>query len=120
MERKKRKTGLVVHIELYTQARSNVNKTIKHAKAYHFRVKLEEATSDSKKMFALLSKLLNRKDWSDSLPEMKPQETTESFSQFFNDKIEKLRQGFVDGPSEESDTKEHLHFSSCWLVPNTN
>ena len=54
-QRKKRKLGLVVHIELYRQARNKINKAIKHAKALHFRVKLEEAASDSKKMFSLLS-----------------------------------------------------------------
>ena len=58
-ERKKRKTGLVVHIELYKQARNNVNKAIKNAKALHFRAKLKEAASDSKKMFSLLNTLLN-------------------------------------------------------------
>ena len=67
-ERKKRKTGLVVHIELYKQERNNVNKAIKHAKALHFRAKLKEAASDSKKMFSLLGTLLNGQDRSDSLP----------------------------------------------------
>ena len=120
-ERKKRKTNLVVHIQHYKQAINNVNKAIKHAKAGHFRVKLEEAASDSKKMFSLLSTLLNRQDRSDYLPKMKPQEAAESFSRFFNDKTEKMRPGFVDGPSQKSDAKEHLvstvppaHMFSCF------
>ena len=68
-ERKRRKTGLVVRIELYKQARNNVNKAIKRAKARHFRAKLKEAASDSKKMFSLLGALLNGQDRSDSLPD---------------------------------------------------
>ena len=96
-ERKRRKTGLVVRIELYKQARNIVNKAIKRAKARHFRVKLEEAASESKKMFSLLSTLLNMLDRSDSLPDMKPQEAAESFSRFFDNNIEKIRQGFVRG-----------------------
>ena len=120
-KKKRRRTGLVVYIELYKEARNNVNKAIKHAKAGHFRVKLQEAVSDSKKMFSLLSTLLNRQDRSDYLPKMKPQEAAESFSRFFKNKIEKIRQGFVDGPSKESDAKEHLvssvppaHVFSCF------
>ena len=59
-ERKKRKTGFVVHIEIYKQAKNNVTKVIKQAKASHFHAKLKDAASDSKKMFSLLSTLLNR------------------------------------------------------------
>ena len=106
---------------LYKLARNNVNKAIQHAKARHFRVKLEEAASDSKKMFPLLSTLLNRQEQSDSLPDMKPQEAAESFSRFFNNKIAKIKPGFVDGPSEKSDAKEQpvstvlsAHMFSCF------
>ena len=49
-ERKKHgKTGLVVHIQIYKQARNNVAKLIKQAKASHFHAKLEDAATDSKK-----------------------------------------------------------------------
>ena len=51
-ERKKRKTGLVVLIEIYKQARNNVTKLIKQAKASHFHAKSENAATDSKKMFS--------------------------------------------------------------------
>ena len=75
-------------------------------------------------MFSLQSKLLNRQDRSDSLRDMKPRKAAEAFSRFFQSfffLIEKIRQGFVDGPSEESDAKEHLissvppvHMISCF------
>ena len=89
-ERKKRKTGLVVHIEIYKQARNNVTKLIKQAKASHFHAKLEDAKTDSKKMFSLLSTLLNRENRSDSLPDMIPQEAAKSFSRFFQEKSRRL------------------------------
>ena len=73
-EQKKQKTGLVVHIEIYKQARNNVTKLIKQAKASHFHAKLEDAATDSRKKFSLLSTLLNRENRSDSLPDIIPQE----------------------------------------------
>ena len=59
-------------------------------------------------MFSFLSALLNRQDRSESLPDVKPQEAVESFSRFFQDKIEKIGQGFVDEPSEKSEGKNAL------------
>ena len=96
VERKKRKTGLVVHTEIYKQARNNITKLIKQAS--HFHAKLEDAATDSKKMFSLLSTLLNRENRSDSLPDMIPQEAAKSFSPFFQEKIKTIRQEFNDDP----------------------
>ena len=102
-ERKKRKTGLVVHIEIYKQARNNVTKLIKQAKASHFHAKLEDAETDSKKMFSLLSTLLNRENRSDSLPDMIPQEAAKSFSRFFQEKIQTIRKEFNDDPLDTTE-----------------
>ena len=43
---------IIVHIEIYKQARNNVTKLIKQAKASHFHAKLKDAETDSKKMFS--------------------------------------------------------------------
>ena len=102
-ERKKRKTGLVVHSEIYKQARNNVTKLIKQAKASHFHAKLEDAATDSKKMSYLLSTLLNRENRSDSLLNMIPQEAAKSFSRFFQEKIETIRQEFNDDPLDTTE-----------------
>ena len=102
-ERKKRKTGLAVHIEIYKQARNIVTKLIKQAKASHFHAKLEDAATDSKKMFSLLSTLLNRENRSDSLPDMIPQEASKSFSRFFQEKIETIGQEFNDDPLDTTE-----------------
>ena len=102
-ERKKRKTGLVVHIEIYKQARNNVTKLIKQAKASNFHAKLKDAETYSKKMFSLLSTLLNRENRSDSLPDMIPQEAAKSFSRFFQEKIQTIRKEFNDDPLDTTE-----------------
>ena len=102
-ERKKRKTSLVVHIEIYKQARNNVTKLIKQAKDSHFHAKLKDAETDSKKMFSLLSTLLNRENRSDSLPDMIPQEAAKSLSRFFQEKIETIRKEFNNAPLDTTE-----------------
>ena len=47
-------------------------------------------------MFSLLSTLLNRQNRSESLPD--PLEAAKLFSRFFQEKFEKIRQGFNDEP----------------------
>ena len=59
-------------------------------------------------MFSFLSTLLNRENRSDSLPDMIPQEAAKSFSRFFQEKIETIRQDFNDDPL---DTTENFAFS---------
>ena len=78
------KPALLVHTEIFKQARNNVPKAIKHAKASHFYAKLEDAELDSKKMFFLLNTLLNRWDRSDSLPVLShPKKLLNRFPRFF-------------------------------------
>ena len=59
-------------------------------------------------MFSVLSTLLNRENRSDSLPDMIPQEAVKSFSRFFQEKIETIRQEFNDDPL---DTTENFAYS---------
>ena len=54
-------------------------------------------------MFSLLSTLLNREDRSDYLLDMVPQEAANSFSRFFQEKIEKIRQEFNDDPLDTTE-----------------
>lgn len=91
------KPALLVHTEIFKQARNNVPKAIKHTKASHFYAKLEDAALDSKKIFFLLSTLLNRWDRSDSLPDRICQETAKSFSPILSKKTLR-RQEFNDDP----------------------
>lgn len=94
-ERKKRSTRLVVDAELYKKARDKVTREIKLAKSRYFQEQLD-ATSDPKKVFSIIDKLLNKSDRSDTLPDMLEQEAAEAFSNYFSSKIEKIRQGFPD------------------------
>ena len=54
-------------------------------------------------MFSLLSTLLNRENKSDSLPNIIPQEAAKSFSWFFQEKIETIRQEFNDDPLDTTE-----------------
>ena len=82
---------------------STQTKLIKQAKASHFHAKLEDAATDSKKKNSLLSTLLNRENRSDFLPDMIHQEAAKSFSRFFQEKIETIRQEFNDDPLDTTE-----------------
>ena len=94
-ERKMRKTGLVVDREAYKRARRSVTKSIENAKTNHFQTKLQEASSDPRKMFAVLNSVLNRGDRSGVLPDVESQQAASLFSEFFQDKIAKIMQRFA-------------------------
>ena len=54
-------------------------------------------------MFSFLITLLNRENRSDSLPDMIPQEAAKSFSRFFQEKIDTIRQEFNDDPLDTTE-----------------
>ena len=85
------------------------------AKASHFHAKLKDAETDSKKMFSLLSTLLNRENRSDSLPDMIPQEAAKSFSRFFQEKIQTIRKEFNDDPLDTTENFASSVYSSDLL-----
>ena len=102
-EKKMRKTGLAVDKQLYLDARNSVTKLIKNAKANHFLAKLEECSSDPRKMFSVLNSLLNRGDKSDVLPDLDPDEAACLFSDFFQNKIQQIMHTFSSTPPVEDD-----------------
>ena len=68
-------------------------------------------------MFSLLSTLLNRENRSDSLPDMIPQEAAKSFSRFFQEKIETIRQEFKDDPLDTTENSLPVFIPvTCSLV----
>ena len=60
-------------------------------------------TERVKTVSSLLSTLLNRENRSNSLPDMIPQEAAKSFSRFFQEKIETIRQAFNDDPLDTTE-----------------
>jgi hypothetical protein len=101
-ERRMRKTGLTVDADIYRKARLAVTSAISKAKAAYFQSKLKDASSDPKKMFSLLQSLMNRQDCSDVLPDMADQKIADSFSDFFQEKIEKIRLGFSSDAARDA------------------
>jgi hypothetical protein len=106
-ERKMRKTGLTVDADIYRRARLTATRAISKAKAAYFQSQLEDASSDPKKMFSLLQSLMNRQDCSDVLPDLTDQEIADSLSNFFQEKIDKIRLGFSsDAPRDASSSSD--------------
>ena len=66
-------------------------------------------------MSYLLSTLLNRENRSDYLPDMIPQEAAKSFSRFFQEKIETIRQEFNDDPLDTTENFASSVYSSDML-----
>ena len=64
-------------------------------------------------MFSLLSTLLNRQNRSESLPD--PLEAAKLFSRFFQEKFEKIRQGFNDEPLNTTENFTSSVPSIDWL-----
>jgi hypothetical protein len=95
-ERAKRKSQLTIHTQIYRQARLEVAKAIRRARTEYFQRELEDAGSDSRKMFSLLDSLLHRKTRAASMPDMDSQMAADKFSAFFVEKIEKIRQTFQE------------------------
>ena len=89
-ERRWRRTGLTVFKDLYKKAKHHVSKIVQKAKMQFFNTKISSSTS-SKELYQLTNKLL-AKPKSAHLPTLYPTSDLPGlFSNFFVDKIEKLR-----------------------------
>ena len=84
---------------------------MKHAKVCYFEAKLREAISDSMNMYLITNTLLNRQDQCDSLPDMDAEQVAHSFSNFFNQKIEKIQESFVDDTLDALEPVSYTHLT---------
>jgi hypothetical protein len=90
-ERKKRKSGLTVHIQAYNKAKIQVNKVSNIAKITHYHSEFEKASTDNKKTFSLLDTLLGEQDRSSVCPDLNDTQAAANFSDFFSCKISRIR-----------------------------
>jgi hypothetical protein len=114
-ERQMRKTGLAVHRQIYINAKNAVSRAVKNAKANHFQTELEQAVSNPRKMFSVLSSVLNRDSRSGTLPDLDFDDAARLFSEFFNTKIEQIMQRFSNDLLEDS-SDELSHVTSVLSV----
>ena len=91
-ERLWRKSGLEVHRQLYCCARDEVLVIIDQAKSDYYKNTINENKGDSKKLFAVLNGLLGRSRNQNLPPDHQPVELSTMFSDFFIEKIDKIRQ----------------------------
>ena len=94
-ERRWQKTGLTIDYDLYIAQRSNLALVRDRAKSDYIGRKLSEATS-SKDTFAVLNTLLHKKAYHPLPNHSNLSELTENFAAYFKDKIDTVRQVFLD------------------------
>ena len=91
-ERVWRKSGLIVHRDIYRQNCMHVKELIQKSKIKHFQTKIEECEGDQRKLFQIVDKLLGRGKTT-SLPTASSSlALAESFNSFFISKIATIRQ----------------------------
>ena len=110
-ERRWRKSHLEIHRQLYCKQRQHVQSLIKKAKTdYHSR-QVEDCGKDTKQLFKVVNKLLNRKQ-SSPLPDHRcDKDLANQFSKFFTDKIANIRLSLSD--VQVSDILELLSSGLC-------
>ena len=102
-ERRWRKTGLTVDREIYIDRRDKVNALIMKAKHDHYQALVMENKGDTKRLFEVVNKLLGKNKTSCLPPERTPAELTSMFSDFFVQKIKRIRDSVkLDLPSPDS------------------
>ena len=67
---------------------------IRHEKSVHIQSVLKSAGKDSRKMFSIVNDLLGKKCETPVLPDMTSEKAAETLSNFFTDKVEKIRKIF--------------------------
>ena len=90
-ERLWRKTKLTVHRQMYMDMKVKVNNLIGEAKTSHYKTIITENSGDQKKLFSVVSKLLGKSHSPTLPPGKQPSELVCTFSNFFIDKIMKIR-----------------------------
>ncbi len=89
LERKMKKTGLVIHKEMFKEKRRMVAKLIDQEKSKFFKEKLD--VSNTKEIFGIVNKLLNSDTKSQLPPSEDPQQLVENFATYFSEKITSIR-----------------------------
>ena len=99
-ERRWRKSGLTVHKEMYLQKKMAVNKLIRETRTEYYKNLIQEHKKNPKKMFSVVSSLLGKKKSRLLPPGRSDADLADSFSAFFTNKVEKVRQSIEDASSD--------------------
>lgn len=94
-ERIWRRSGLTVHRDIYMVRRAEVNDLIEDAKKDHYSSTIAEHKGDSKQLFKVVNKLLGKSNTSPMPSSTSDTELASMFSDFFVQKITKIRSSIV-------------------------
>ena len=104
-ERQYRKSHCEVHKQLLSDQRKEVARLIDKSKSTYYQERL--MNSNTKETFSIINGLLGTKTMADSVGSSDPQSCAESFGDFFNSKITKIRQE-LDNNQEYTELHDDL------------
>ena len=93
-ERHWRLSGLEVDKQMFKIARNKLTNVIRRAKAKQVQSALEAAGTDYRKLFSIVQNLLGKNELSPILPDMSSEQAAEALNEFFNEKVETIRNSF--------------------------
>ena len=97
-ERLWRKTGLTVHREIFMEKRMDVNTLIGKSKVEHYKTLISEHQGDIKHLFRIVNSLLGKSSSSPLPSDKTSTELVGMFSDFFVEKITKIRNSIPTVP----------------------
>ena len=117
-ERTWNRTGLVVHQQLYQQARNSVGDSIDKAKSEYYNGKITECNGNQRTIFKVVDSVLHRR--SIVLPTCSSNnESARNFGEFFRDKITRIRDNLesqsvdnIVGVSDDEDVAPDVTFQT--------
>jgi hypothetical protein len=110
-ERRYRQTGLEVHRQIFKQARNQVSLAIKQARVDHIQSELDAASSDPRKMYAVVDGLLGKDSSSPVMPDLDTTTAANSLAEYFVNKIKSIRDNLVSPDPVVADTSFCVPFS---------
>ena len=114
-ERRWRKTGLLVHMDMYVQEKRLVNDMIREARTEYYRVLIDENRQNPKRMFGVVSALLGKEN-NCVLPKGRSEmELASEFSTFFIEKVNRVQQSI----DNDRQSNSHSMVMASLRVPTT-
>jgi hypothetical protein len=110
-----RSTKLTVHRDIYKHHRDKVTMLLEKGKHLHFSKKIDDNSGDQKALFKVINQLLHRKNESPLPSHTSTEELSNLFSQFFGNKIVKLRSGLTSIQDQFQAQAFSNHIPSCQL-----
>ena len=115
-ERKWRKTGLTVHKQIFDNCKQSVVKIVEKAETLYYKSKINQ-DMPTKDLFRQTDKLLGRNATKTLPNDINPTEISETFSNFFQDKVKALRDTLDNKCTDDYDplSEDHFHTTSSFL-----